>query len=64
MGEDTYIAVGEGTNRLETFEKPRKFDPMRFALDVTQRRSSLTEKEDETEEKTENRRLSWTREYT
>ena len=34
MGEDTYIAVGESTNRLEKFEKYRKFDLIRFAFDL------------------------------
>ena len=50
MGEDTYIAVGESTNRLENFEKSGKFDTMRFALDLDTDEELLDGEEDENED--------------
>lgn len=34
LGEDNYIAVGEGTNGLEQLERGGQLHPMRFALDL------------------------------
>ena len=33
MNDNTYIAVGEITNRLEKLEKSREGDPTQFALE-------------------------------
>ena len=34
LGEDNYIAVGEGTNGLEQLERGGQLHPTRFALDL------------------------------